>query len=663
MYLLAIFISSFLLFIIQPAIGKQLLPLFGGGSSVWTTLLLFFTFTLFLGYLYAVLLSRLSSGKQRVIHLITITLSVAIATASFFIGPVSFNFGLLLPVELTVLITAFAQIGLPFFLLSSTSSLIQFWSPQNTKINNPFSLYALSNLGAFTGLILYPFVIEPQMSLTIQKIAWYLLFVLFGFLLSWITLKVVPKTIVAESSSFRFFWFGLSFVSNLAVFTTTAYITQAIAPIPLLWLAPIALYLLSYIIAFNGLRWYSREFHATLLLGVLLLNGLVYANFIHLTYFQTIIFSLITLFLLCLVAHAELYGIRPKVSSLTIFYLLISLGGVVAATFSALVAPLIFTELIEFPLSLFVGMLLASFILIRLPKPRSQTIQLTIFCLLSIMGFIYGLNQKKINLNKRSFFTTLEAKRNFYGITSVRESNQNNMPQSVRELMNGSISHGYQYLSTEKEFEPTSYYTRDSGVGRAIITHPLRLTDQPMRVGVVGLGVGTLAAYCQPKDEYTFYEINSNVAAMSQKYFTFLKHCQSLGGTVNIIIDDARLALAKQAPQQFDVLVIDAFTDDAIPTHLLTKEALSLYKSHLSSSGIIALHITNFLDLRPSIIVTAANLGLRMYSYEDKDSRWVLLSKNELSFGNAEFAENLPQSLRPWTDDYSNILQTFGWRL
>jgi len=651
MYSLTIFLSSFLLFIIQPVIAKQLLPLFGGGSSVWTTLMLFFTTTLFLGYLYAAILSRLSFHRQKLLHLILIATCVLTAAGALLINSTWNTLALSLPVELSVLFTTFVRIGLPFFLLSTTSSLIQFWSPSNVKTSNPFSLYALSNAGALAGLILYPFIIEPQVSLSFQKIAWYALFILCGLLLARITLRVVPKQIAKATSPFRFSWFTLSFVSNLMLFATTAHITQALSPVPFLWLAPLILYLLSYIIAFSGLKWYNREFHATLLICALLINGLVYANVFSLQYFPSIILNLVTLFLLCLVVHAELYESRPNIKSLTMYYLTISLGGVAAAFFCAIVAPLIFTELLEFPLSIFLGMIVVFFIMIHLPSPRLQKFQLVVFCLLCISGFVYGLKQQKPH-------PTLEAKRNFYGITSVRELGKTSATVSVRQLFSGKIVHGDQVFTGEKEFEPTSYYTRDSGVGRAITTHPLRLANQPMRVGVVGLGVGTLAAYCQPKDEYTFYEINPDVVAMSQKYFTFLTYCQSLGGTINIIEDDARLALTKQAPQQFDVLVIDAFTDDAIPTHLLTKEALSLYKSHLSSSGIIALHLTNaHLNLRPTVLATAAKLGLKLYSSENRESRWVLLSKNELSFGLAEFPEYLPKSIRPWTDDYSNILQ------
>ncbi len=663
-YPLTIFLSSFLLFIIQPVIGKQLLPLFGGGSSVWTTLMLFFTTTLFLGYLYVAILSRLSFHRQKLLHLILITTCVLTASGALLISFTGNTLALSLPVELSVLFTAFVRIGLPFFLLSSTSSLIQFWSPSNTKAGNPFSLYALSNAGALAGLILYPFIIEPLVSLRFQKMIWYLLFIVWSLLLTHITLKVVPKEMAAKTSSFRFSWFSLSFVSNLMLFAVTVSITQAISPVPFLWLLPIGLYLLSYIIAFSGLKWYSREFHATLLICTLLINGLVYANVFYLPYFPSVILSLITLFLLCLVAHAELYDSRPKAVSLTIFYLMISLGSVVAAIFCTIVAPFIFTELLEFPFGIFLGMIVVFFVMIRLPKPLLQKIQLGLFCLLCISGFIYVLKQQKLNLSKRSSFTTLEAKRNFYGITSIREFSNNNNPSPIRQMRSGNIVHGYQVFTKEKEFEPTSYYTKESGVGQAILTHPLRLANQPMRVGVVGLGVGTLAAYCQPKDEYTFYEINPDVVAMSQKYFTFLKHCKSLGGAINIIVNDARLALTNQPPQQFDVLVIDAFTDDAIPTHLLTKEALLLYKSHLSDSGIIALHLTNaHLNLRPTVLVTAANIGLKMYSFETKDSRWVLLSKNALSFGNAESIDNLSQSIRPWTDDYSNVLQALIYHL
>ena len=659
MYSLTIFLSSFLLFIIQPIIGKQILPLFGGGFSVWTTLMMFFTGALFLGYLYAVLLSRLSANKQRSLHLATIVTCVVLTIGALLIGSKWDILALPLSVELTVLITAFLQIGLPFFLLATTSPLLQFWFTKDSKPTNPFSLYAISNAGALIGIILYPFFIEPLIYLKTQKIAWYIFFAFFSILLSIITLKVAPKIrlVLVKISSFRFFWFSLSFVSSLTLVATTSYITQSISPIPFLWLAPLALHLLSYIIAFSGQRWYRREFHATFLLSVLLINGLVYSNFTSLTYYQTTIFSLVSLFLLSLVAHAELYESRPERSSLTIFYLMISFGGLVAATFSAIVAPIIFTDLSEYPLGIFLGMLLVFYILVRLPKPRSQTIQLGLFCIITISGFIYGLYQQKLNLSKRSPFITLEAKRNFYGITSVLES-----PAFIRQLMNGKTTQGYQFLTADKKYETIEYYTKESGVGLAISTHPLRLANQPMRIGVVGLGVGAIVAYCQPKDEYTFYEINPDVVAMSQKYFTFLNRCQSLGGSVNILAGDARLTLAKQPPQKFDILVIDAFTNGAIPTHLLTKEALSLYQSHLSDSGILALHITNRLNLRPTVLVTAANIGLKPYSSEGGGSRWVLLSKQELSFGIAEFPEYFPKSIRPWTDDYSNILQALTYR-
>lgn len=666
------FLSSFLLFTVQLIVGKRILPWFGGVASVWTATMLFFMSVLFLGYLYVGFLSRFSKKIQIRLHLTLSALGlISVAINYFFNQALIFQnpdwqiFQSLSPTS-HILLLVFASIGIPYFLLSTTSTLLQYWFVQANPNQSPYPLYVTSNVGSLLGLLSYPLIFEPKFSLTSQENLWLIFFLVYLLLILVISkiftnLKLLTKSVKNKftklSISSYIPWLALSTTSNIALLATTAKITQSISPIPFLWIVPLALFLISFIIAFSDSRWYSRPFHGTLLLFSVVFTVLITTGNLDFSYWINLGIILFTLFIVNLVCHAELFASRPAPQFLVPFYITISFGGVLASLFCAILAPALFPDLWELPLSMIFAVFLYLLVMIYASENRLQKIQ---HYVISILAITFILIQFK-TMFKTNSSDSLQKSRNFYGILRVYDSTINDS-DDIRDLVNGSIDHGFQYLDASRSSVPTSYYQRNSGGGIAIDKNLKREAKQPMRIGVIGLGAGTMAAYCLPGDYFRFYEINPEVISINEKYFTFISHCREVGGKVDIILGDARLSLKNEQLsgnlQKFDILIVDAFTDDAIPVHLLTKEAIKLYFTHMDDKGIIAFHISNrYLSLDKVLDKAAATLGYYVFRHESPNSLWYLMSAAPLKkpFG---FSPPISQSgINLWTDDYSNILQ------
>lgn len=666
------FLSASLLFSIQLILGKRILPLFGGVASIWTTLMLFFLTTLFLGYLYVEILSRLKTKNQIKIHLLLIAITAISIAYNFFkyhslILPYP-DWLYVLPASPSLKIWSLVtlSIGPSFFLLSSTSSLLQHWHHKLLPQKSPYFLYALSNLGSLFGLLSYPFLIEPKYSLLIQEKVWSLVFLAYTACLIFIVyrLKNLKKTSINPVAKFSFLsslpWLGLSTIPCLSLLSTTTYITLSISSAPFLWIIPLALYLISFIAAFSNIGWYSRKFHGTLLIVslfvVIFLNAGLFSvsNFYHKFYIL-----LFTEFIICFVCLSELYKSRPKPQYLTQYYLTISFGGVIGSIICSLVAPLYFPSFWEYPLTIFLAIL--AFFLISLSSriKLPLTIQYFFISALAIFVLLSAFYKENRFLNRT---------RNFYGVIEIKDMIPDNTASISaqnplkRSIINGVIDHGYQIFMGGNDFEPTTYYERSSGAGIFIDKNPKRENDQPLRIGVIGLGTGALAGYCQKGDYFRFYEINPAVIKIESEQFTFIKHCREIGGKVDIILGDGRLSLDQEIKngnlQNFDFLAIDAFVDDAIPTHLLTTEAIQIYLKHLGPRGAIGFHISNsYLNLELSLDPTIDTTRLFRYYLDLGRHSWYLVSLEALSSPFKFENVTTDRGIKPWTDDYSNILK------
>jgi hypothetical protein len=659
-----IFLGAFLLFLIEPLIAKLILPWFGGTAAVWATCLVFFQTALLLGYLYAdVAIRRLSSNRQSVLHLSLLLVSLLwlpIAPQMFWRSHVTVD-----PAWRILGLLAFS-IGLPFLVLSSTSPLLQTWYARRAQGRSPYHLFALSNLASLLALLSFPFLIEPRLSSHHQAALWsigYALFVLCCALSAWISrgyhpiVPATPETPPDEAPPTfinKLLWLSLSACGSMMLLAVTNHLSENVAPVPLLWVVPLALYLLSFTIVFAKRRLYSRWLTARLMAVALGTAGYaIYDSSItHAIQISVPLFCS-ALFVVCLFCHGELVQRKPAVRYLTSFYLILSLGGALGAVCVGLLAPHILSGIFELPIVLLLGAALAAVVLWR----EGWSARLFWACVTACMCAVLIVNVRTMRES------TVAMMRNFYGALRIQEF-KIGLQLPYRSLVNGTIEHGAQYLAFPENRNPTTYYGRRSGVGLT-----LRFCcDGPKRVGVIGLGAGTLAAYGKPGDSFRFYEINPQVIVVANGWFTFLK--QSPAKT-EIILGDARLSLESEPSQQFDVLAVDAFSGDAIPVHLLTKEAFAVYFRHLKPGGILAIHTSNtYLKLAPVVKLLAedADYATRLISSDEEvtmmvsPADWVLVTRNQEFLNKPEtFAgsENItvPPNLRLWTDDYNNLYE------
>jgi SAM-dependent methyltransferase len=661
-YAVTIFLSSFLLFLVQPLIARLILPWFGGSAAVWTTCMLFFQVLLLAGYAYAHGIAR--RRYEAIVH--TVLLVAALATLPIMPAESWKPAGTDEPITRILLVLG-ATVGLPYFLLASTSPLVQAWFSRARPQDNPYRLFALSNLASLLALLGYPVVVEPYLAGRQQVSAWSWLFAAFALLcaaLAWRTPRAEVVTTGGDAVPLAkrdfAWWLALSAAGSVMLLAVTNHLTQNVASVPLLWLVPLTLYLATFIIAFEGGGWYRPHFlWPVLLVALLAMAWLLVDTDYHYNLALQLGVFLPGLFIGCLFCHGELYRTRPAPRYLTAFYLTVSAGGALGGLFVAVVAPLIFSGYFELGFGLAALAVLATlrFVQIgRIAYAASLLVVLGVGACATYDGFRH---QRDVRVAKRSF----------YGVLRVKEYGTPGEDTHLRRLVHGTIMHGEQYLAEQRRRKPTTYYTESSGIAAAIHSKQ----DHPVRVGVIGLGTGTIAAYGRPGDLYRFYDIDANVIQIARSEFTFLADSQA---KVEIALGDARLTLEREPPEGFDVLAVDAFSSDAIPVHLITREALQTYVRDLKPDGIVAFHVSNrFLDLIPVVARLAKELDLHATLIsddpddEDDDksfksrSDWVLVSPQARALeapaivqAGAQPPKERPE-WRAWTDDYSNLLQ------
>lgn len=661
LYAGTIFLSSFLLFLVQPLIARQILPWFGGSAAVWTTCMLFFQVLLVAGYGYAHWLGRLGGRRQAMLH--SVLLLIAIATLPIAPDDSWKPAGGAEPVTRILLLLG-ATVGLPYLLLSATSPLIQLWFSRARPGENPYRLFALSNLASLVALLGYPFAVEPLFAAQGQVRAWSWLFAAFALLCAALAWRTPPATAASEATAGppvakgRYaWWLALSATGSVLLLAVTNHLTQNVASVPLLWLVPLTVYLLTFIVAFEGKGWYRPAWVWPLLVAALAAAGwLLVDTELHYRLALQLGVFLPVLFVGCLFCHGELYRLRPAPDRLTAFYLVVAAGGALGGLLVAVVAPLVFNGYYELGLGLAALALLAALRLSELGRVPHYAALAALLGITAAAAYDGFREQRDVRLSERSF----------YGVLHVKEYSPGEETH-LRRLVHGTIMHGEQYMQASLRRLVTTYYTPSSGIGAAIRSRQ----DHPVKVGVIGLGTGTLAAYGRAGDVYRFYEIDRNVVAIARREFSFLSDSAA---RIEIALGDARLSLEREAPQGFDVLAVDAFSSDAIPVHLITREALGTYLHHLKPDGIVAFHVSNrFLDLVPVVARIAREQGAQAVLVEDDPdeddvtgrsrSDWVLVSRSGRALaakaiverGGAP-AEDRPQ-WRTWTDDYSNLIQ------
>ncbi|HEV2351980.1 MAG TPA: fused MFS/spermidine synthase [Terriglobia bacterium] len=669
LYGLTIFVSAFLLFQVQPIIAKIIVPWFGGSAAIWTTCLLFFQLVLLLGYLYAYwVINCLGARMRKVVHICLLALGILVLPILPSgrwkpSGPEWPTFHILLLLTVTV--------GLPYFLLSTTSPLLQAWYGQIRRGGRPYRLFAISNAASLLALLTYPVGVEPFISTRHQAMSWSLAFAGFVALCAVLAIRKTDAGASERacdpgsrpSRADQFFWVALSATSSTLLLAVTNHLTQNVAAIPFLWILPLSLYLLSFILCFEGRGWYKRGFFLRLL--AVALAAMAYAipsQYSGGPLLVVIPLYSVGLFTCCMVCHGEIAELKPSAEYLTSFYLMIALGGALGGVFVCLLAPHVFPGFFELPIGLGCCAVLVTILLRRDPstifyKHQSRAAWLV---LLFFLGFyLAGLGVEILNnLGDVDLMV-----RNFYGCLTIINVDTSNPENATRRLGNGIIEHGRQFLAPDRRREPITYYSPNSGLGLAI---KVESEQNRLHVGVIGLGAGTIAVYGRPGDLYTFYEINPLDIQLAHTEFTFLSDSPA---KIEIIPGDARLSLERQANQNFDVLAVDAFSGDAIPIHLLTQEAFILYFRHLKPDGVLAVHVSNrYLDLKPVVQRVAESLGKKSGFVRNQPdahnyiypAEWMLVSSSKAFFNKPDIQKALtPLPAMPrtrfWTDDYSSL--------
>ncbi len=619
-YALTIFTSAFLLFQLQPLIGKYILPWFGGAPGVWTTCMLFFQVLLLGGYAYAHLIStRFKPRTQAVLHLVLILSALALLPITPDASWKPDGHG---NPELRILVLLIACIGLPYFALSSTGPLMQDWFSRTHPGASPFRLYALSNLGSLLALLSFPFFFETHFTRSTQARLWGWGLLAYAISGGYCALKFwrspphepaaaagnrEPAAAAPSTPRQKLLWLLLPACASVLLLAVTNKICQDVAVIPFLWVLPLSLYLLSFIICFDNQRWYVRTPFTIALIAAMW--GICWALFhgLETPVMQQIVIYSAGLFVCCMVCHGELYRLKPDPKKLTGFYLMIAAGGALGGVFVAVVAPLIFTGYFELQWGLLLCGLLLLGVHLWEPEPEAQsrrrgrTGTLRLRSLWSA-GLAASLAALGIALLVHAYTTsaaTVERTRSFYGVLKILKQHYQKRDWDYVTLVHGNTVHGMQFTNPKQAGLPTVYYGENSGVGLAL----REMSGAHRRIGLVGLGAGTLAAYARAGDFVHVYELNPQVLRLANSRFTFLSNCPA---NLEITLGDARLSLEKEEPQNFDLLVLDAFTSDAVPVHLLTKEAFSIYERHLNTNGLIAVHVSNkTLNLEPVVIQLA----------------------------------------------------------
>jgi len=681
-YTLTIFLSAFLLFQVQPLMGRYILPWFGGSPAVWTTCMLFFQLLLLAGYLYAHLITRyLAQRRQVVIH-------IGLIAAALLLLPITPDAGYKPAGDedptLRILFILTTSVGLPYFLLATTGPLLQVWFRLVFSGTSPYRLYALSNAGSLLALLSYPFVVEPLLRLQTQSVLWSAGLCVFGALCALGALKtwqihlqpvqaVSPSEAVADGSRSSgplaaLLWLALAACGSVLLLAVTNQICADIAVVPFLWILPLSLYLLTFILCFENERVYFRPVFWPLLIvaaGALLW---MLDRGVDLSIQTQILGYSGGLFVLCMVCHGELVRLKPHPRHLTFFYLMVAGGGALGGIFVTVAAPAFFPIYLELHIGLWAccALAMAAFWYERRLAPRrTRPWQRWVYLLICLvfLGFLGEMLRRNV---RETLADSLSFTRNFYGVLRVAVYNPKSPDLMNYTLQHGRISHGSQFTAQDRRRQPTTYYSDRSGIGLALLNMP---RHSGLRVGIVGLGTGTIAAYGDENDRFTFYEINPAVIDIATSRFSYLSDSFA---DCDIVLGDARISLERQSPQNFDILVLDAFNSDAIPVHLLTLEAFDTYLRHLKREGVIAVHITNrYLDLAPVMETLADHFGFAA-ALIDSDSdeeeeideaTWMLLTrdKNFLALDAIREAASDDTDTTGrrilWTDDYTNLFQ------
>jgi hypothetical protein len=726
-----VFASAFLIFFVQPMVGKHILPWFGGSPSVWTLCLAFYQLTLFVGYGYAHWLNgRLRSKRQLIVHAILFASALLVLPVlpdeSW--KPVGSS-----PPSLRILCMLVANVGPPFLLLAATGPLLQAWFARAFPGRSPYRLYAVSNVGSLLALLAYPFLVEPQVTLFAQSEAWSWAFVVCGFAVlacggqalgagslaaAHAAGESAPeeREVTAAPSSNRgiprsLLWILLPACAVTLFMGVTNELCLDVASIPFLWIFPLAIYLISFIVCFGSDRLYRRGVFATLALfsvGLLISARMGGVAPLTLGMGASPIAILATLYLLalffsCMLVHGELYRLRPHPEKLTAYYFCVSGGGALGGLFVAIVAPWIFSEYYELPFGWLACLLLSTLAFLRTPGPllrkRGARRALAIIVATAVVaGSVLGVQVidslwgvARVNDTETKL---LYQTRNFFGIMRVLDAFPDDPDLHHVMLKHGTTTHGTQFQRRDYRRIPTAYFGTYTGVGMMMLKKP----KTPIHVGLIGLGAGTLAAYGREGDRYQFYEIDPDVIRIARDggYFSYLTDSRA---TIEIEVGDARLSLERQlreaGSQNFDLFIVDAFSSDAVPVHLITLEAMKLYLAHLKPGGVLVVHISNVnLDLGPLVFRLAAELEMHAVQIGNRAFRrrlhsrakWMILSED------AAYIESFPPmaesirvllDLKPiglmvrypkdfdltdaplWTDDYSDllsVLKTPNWK-
>lgn len=682
LHALAIFLSAFLLFQVEPLIAKVILPWFGGVAAVWMVCLLFFQVVVLLGYLYAHVLTR-SLGRRAQGWMHTALLAGSLLTLPILprdawkpLGPEQPALHILMVLGFTV--------GLPFFFLSSTSPLLQAWFAEKSEDAGVYRWYALSNAGSLLALLSYPVLFEPMLSTGRQAWVWSGAYAVAATMCGAIALRRRrngrQERARADGTGLSWktkaLWMALSACSSALLLAITNHVSQNIAAVPLLWVIPLSLYLLSFILCFEGHGWYRRTIFLRLL-GVAV-GGMTYAlspELAGLPFWLSIGLFCGGLFACCMFCHGELALLKPEPSQLTTFYYLCSLGSLAGAVFVALVAPRIFSGYYE----LHVALAMCAVLVIVLHRhdsasPLRQVDSRLAWMMVNALAAVVIVSLFVMARSRADNITLMV--RNFYGVLRVTDEKAPNevglkgdkqTPADedlrFRRLTNGTITHGLEFLSAARRDQPTSYYAANSGIGLALRAMAQRGS---LHVGVIGLGAGTIAAYGRPGDKYVFYEINPLDVRIAREEFSFL---QDSTAEIAIELGDARSKLERESAQAFDVLAVDAFSSDAIPVHLLTLEAFELYFRHLKPGGVLAMHISNqHLNLEPVVAAAAERLGKEAIIISNADdfangvfsAKWVLLGSRETlqeapAIENAGHPPTVHEQKNLWTDSHSSL--------
>ena len=670
-----IFLGAFLLFLVQPLMGRFILPWFGGGPAVWTVCLLFFQTFLLAGYAYAHWLSSRSSVRRQA------SIHVLLLAASLLFLPVlpraeSWKPAFSADPSARILLLLTVTVGGPYLLLAATTPLVQRWFTISEPGKPPWRLYALSNFGSFLALLGYPFLMEPFLRLRTQSWIWSALYLAFAALCAWTAWRLrglsrvggaaaapEDETSARPTAWTALYWLGLSACGSTLLVATTNQISQDIAVNPFLWVACLSIYLLTFILAFESDRFYRRSLVAVVAGLCAPIACVLPTASIGISLGSQLALYLLALLVTCMLCQGELARSRPSPRYLTGYYLTISAGGALGGAFVALAAPRIFTEFSEYPIGLAAACLLGFAGWLR-SGALSQWTSRNFAVRAPLMALLIGGLTAVVAAVTYGNQASVASARNFYGILRVVDQVDRN--GLFRELRHGRTRHGFQYVKGPQHDWPTSYYGPHSGVAIALNDLPQR-----RRIAVVGLGAGTLAAWGRPGDTFRFYEINPDVETMARAWFSFLKDTQA---ETQVVLGDARVQLERELSDghahDFDLIAVDAFSSDAIPMHLLTAECAAIYRQRLAPGGLLLLHISNrALNLDPVARGMAQSLGWKAVQFISGDdhqtgessSRWVLLTANQEFLERTGLDHQLsgwsPAAPIRWTDDFASLWQ------